>query len=397
MKPHLRHTSLGFFALVFSAMPTFGQVGPTNQNRCCINQSYMLRQRAIVLSWSLSAENSCSFVTPIKVTSRSELRAAEFPGELACSFLGETNLADFDETIFPPQTSFPIVAFSESTESPDDFACGDETRDSEALASARSTAFNTSTGEFELHLNTFVSHGYAERTENGVVVDSDEFFRLTFARARASARTTLAGQCNEIVAEVSLTGNDVYTFGQSCVQCSDLPTPSIEYAPVIVSYVRVAGGLNASLLFAGIPELGLYAGYPTSVVPNPSNEIVIDTDATSIPAPDINRDNEICFDDRGAYGVLFAATSPTDYDPRIDTNLDGVVEDDDRVLFLEILDSLLCPADYNCDGLVDPDDLADFVGANLTTPPAQSTDFIADGTVNPDDLADFISAYFVGC
>ena len=56
-----------------------------------------------------------------------------------------------------------------------------------------------------------------------------------------------------------------------------------------------------------------------------------------------------------------------------------------------------CYADVNFDGVLDPDDLADFIGAYFAEPPSAASDFNADGTVNPDDLADFIGAYFAGC
>jgi len=75
----------------------------------------------------------------------------------------------------------------------------------------------------------------------------------------------------------------------------------------------------------------------------------------------------------------------------------------------------LC-ADFNGDGVVDPDDLADFISAFFFTPPVPGPggyatanecawpyiaglkcDFNRDCNVDPDDLADFISAFFVGC
>ena len=56
-----------------------------------------------------------------------------------------------------------------------------------------------------------------------------------------------------------------------------------------------------------------------------------------------------------------------------------------------------CPADFNADGELDPDDLADFIGGYFSAPPIESTDFNDDGTVDPDDLADYIGAYFASC
>ncbi|MGD9688447.1 MAG: reprolysin-like metallopeptidase [Phycisphaerales bacterium] len=61
-----------------------------------------------------------------------------------------------------------------------------------------------------------------------------------------------------------------------------------------------------------------------------------------------------------------------------------------------------CPADFNADGSVDPDDLGDFINCYFGSPqppmlPCPGADFNADGSVNPDDLGDFVNAYFGGC
>jgi len=56
-----------------------------------------------------------------------------------------------------------------------------------------------------------------------------------------------------------------------------------------------------------------------------------------------------------------------------------------------------CPADFNGDGTTDPDDLADFITAFFSVPPAPGSDFNNDGATDPDDLADFIIAFFSGC
>ena len=53
-----------------------------------------------------------------------------------------------------------------------------------------------------------------------------------------------------------------------------------------------------------------------------------------------------------------------------------------------------CPADFNGDGVTDPDDLADYIGAFFAVPPAPNSDFNNDGTTDPDDLADYIGAFF---
>ena len=56
-----------------------------------------------------------------------------------------------------------------------------------------------------------------------------------------------------------------------------------------------------------------------------------------------------------------------------------------------------CLADFNNDGELNPDDLADFIGAFFSQPPGAGSDFNNDGATDPDDLADFIGAFFSGC
>ncbi|MBL8758771.1 MAG: lamin tail domain-containing protein [Phycisphaerae bacterium] len=56
-----------------------------------------------------------------------------------------------------------------------------------------------------------------------------------------------------------------------------------------------------------------------------------------------------------------------------------------------------CAPDYNGDGNLDPDDLADYIGCYFSAPPCDRADYNGDGNPDPDDLADFIAAYFAGC
>ncbi|MBL8758428.1 MAG: VCBS repeat-containing protein, partial [Phycisphaerae bacterium] len=55
-----------------------------------------------------------------------------------------------------------------------------------------------------------------------------------------------------------------------------------------------------------------------------------------------------------------------------------------------------CAVDVNGDGLIDPDDLSDYIGCYFSQPPCEKADFTGDGATNPDDLSDFIAAYFAG-
>jgi hypothetical protein len=61
--------------------------------------------------------------------------------------------------------------------------------------------------------------------------------------------------------------------------------------------------------------------------------------------------------------------------------------------------SFPCPADFNNDGFVNPDDLADFITCfflQVQFPGAcPQAEFNADGFVNPDDLSDFITTFFL--
>jgi len=56
-----------------------------------------------------------------------------------------------------------------------------------------------------------------------------------------------------------------------------------------------------------------------------------------------------------------------------------------------------CRADFNNSGSLDPDDIADYIGAFFAVPFNARADFDGDGEINPDDLADFLGAYFGGC
>ncbi|MBL8758883.1 MAG: DUF4157 domain-containing protein [Phycisphaerae bacterium] len=62
----------------------------------------------------------------------------------------------------------------------------------------------------------------------------------------------------------------------------------------------------------------------------------------------------------------------------------------------------LCPADFNGDGNVDPDDLSDYIGCFFAPPdsPCPRADFNQDGNTDPDDLSDYIGVFFTptpGC
>ncbi|MBL8758970.1 MAG: hypothetical protein JNK35_11130 [Phycisphaerae bacterium] len=59
--------------------------------------------------------------------------------------------------------------------------------------------------------------------------------------------------------------------------------------------------------------------------------------------------------------------------------------------------SSTCRADFNADGEVSPDDLADFIACFFASPPCAAANMNADAATDPDDLSDYISLYFDGC
>ncbi len=55
------------------------------------------------------------------------------------------------------------------------------------------------------------------------------------------------------------------------------------------------------------------------------------------------------------------------------------------------------PVDYNGDGVLNADDLSDYVTCYFDGAACSGADFNGDGLVNSDDLSDYITAYFDGC
>lgn len=55
-----------------------------------------------------------------------------------------------------------------------------------------------------------------------------------------------------------------------------------------------------------------------------------------------------------------------------------------------------CAADFNGDGELNSDDLADFINCFFAVPACNGADFNGDGDANGDDLADYINAFFAG-
>lgn len=56
-----------------------------------------------------------------------------------------------------------------------------------------------------------------------------------------------------------------------------------------------------------------------------------------------------------------------------------------------------CPADFDGDGNLTPDDLSDYIGCYFSPEPCAAADVNLDGSRDPDDLSDYIGLYFSGC
>ncbi len=56
-----------------------------------------------------------------------------------------------------------------------------------------------------------------------------------------------------------------------------------------------------------------------------------------------------------------------------------------------------CLPDFNNDGVLNADDLGDFITGYFDNPADPRADFNADGVINADDLSDYITSFFNGC
>ncbi len=92
--------------------------------------------------------------------------------------------------------------------------------------------------------------------------------------------------------------------------------------------------------------------------------------------------------------LLGTNINDVDYRLRVDLNYDGAVNLDDWMVYCPQWVAALpcCPADYNADSTVDPDDVADFVSDYFSQ--NISADLDCSGSLDPDDLSDYISLYY---
>lgn len=176
--------------------------------------------------------------------------------------------------------------------------------------------------------------------------------------------------------------------------------------------VVIAGHVNRGPALQGYAGRFLYGGFNSVDI----NSFVIDGQAASSPirhrsAVPLGR---LVGFGRDGVGDLFACTDSGVFrltTPHFDRNRNARPDRSDIAadpsLDLDndgIIDSTACLPDYNRDGLLNTDDLSDYVTdyfryvAAPTSPvPLPFIDVNADGVRNADDLADFITAYFTGC
>ena len=57
----------------------------------------------------------------------------------------------------------------------------------------------------------------------------------------------------------------------------------------------------------------------------------------------------------------------------------------------------VCRPDVDGNGVLNPDDLSDYINCFFSQPPCNFADYDRDGIVNPDDLSTYITEFFAGC
>jgi len=152
---------------------------------------------------------------------------------------------------------------------------------------------------------------------------------------------------------------------------------AVPAAPIAASYRRMATRATAHVVeFPTTVPVGDAAIY--SILSGPTQATIVNSS--------FNGPYRIIRPNSGAAG-----TDTVRY--RVQT-AQGIAE---GVVTLVYTPPTICLADYNVDGVVDPDDLSDYIAEYFSPALESPADYNRDGTLDPDDLADFIASFFLGC
>jgi hypothetical protein len=156
---------------------------------------------------------------------------------------------------------------------------------------------------------------------------------------------------------------------------------------VVFSDVDLAGSTSIEFYDARGTSLGVYAA-PSAGIGSQTFSFI----GVSFVDPIVARV-------RITSGTVGPAAGVLDSPELAEAPTDVVVMDD--FIYGEPVAAPPCLADFNSDGWVDPDDLADFITCfflDVQFPGfCAEADFNGDTFRDPDDLADFITTFFLGC
>ncbi len=171
---------------------------------------------------------------------------------------------------------------------------------------------------------------------------------------------------------------------------------------VIGGSFTTAGGLSsgrlAQLVARGLPVI---ARQPPAVVQvEPGTEAVISLRAHRSPPLTYQwRHNSEPISDGGRISgansptLRIANTQPGD-EGQYDCLVTNAFGDVGSSLTDFLFNLIPCPADFNRDGNIDPDDLSDYIACFFSPVPCPAADINFDGNIDPDDLSDYIALFF---
>ncbi|MGD9689828.1 MAG: S8 family serine peptidase [Phycisphaerales bacterium] len=158
---------------------------------------------------------------------------------------------------------------------------------------------------------------------------------------------------------------------------------------------QYSGAINVNTVGSGYDTYLLIQTSCATLIPQPfPNPPICLSVGTTLACNDnistLNLDSQILnFSVSGGTTYYFMVGSKDEFVPN--GNGDGILD------FNLQYQADNCPADFNGDGNLDPDDLGDFINCYFSMPPCPGADFNGDANIDPDDLGDFINAYFAGC